>query len=398
MKSIDNIISDMKNVGFENLHPSVPLRDRKILKNIAHLMSTSSYITEAQGKLLLKILKENIEFLNDFSEDLIPAIKNPVWTYNFRAYEKYRQVSIEKDESSQNFINVKFNFDKSLKIKLNELNKAVGVDKFYAIDKTLHYTLVEKNVVLIYEHLKPLNFQFSTEFLELYKKIQSLDLTQFGKKFTFDNLYNEKIKESTRPNIEDLSNQEKLVILDRKIRYQYEFSENFEENEKTKLSYKIANRNQPKIFINNIKYDFDSILQSLLELKRPKILVVFDEYRVPDCIDTLKILAKSLKKFNLQNNVGIYFRFDSKGTGSIFNGLIADNGFNKVLNETTNIVGISNGKIPKFMMTSDWYPDAVISFTSSFRNNRSMVYCNDCDLVVYYLNTLPMNIKCDEIL
>ena len=132
-------------------------------------------------------------------------------------------------------------------------------------------------------------------------------------------------------------------------------------------------------------------------LKRDKIFLIFDDFRPSECIDTLKILNQTAEYLGIQN-IGIYFRFDNTLNGSMFNKMIAENNYNKMLDMNTSIVGINNGKIPKFMIKNSWYPDAVVSFTNSFRNNRSDVYCNNCDLIIYYTSVKPLISKVNEIL
>ena len=55
------------------------------------------------------------------------------------------------------------------------------------------------------------------------------------------------------------------------------------------------------------------------------------------------------------------------------------------------VAGISNNKIPKFFIKTKWYPETVISFTNSFKNNKAVVYCDKVDLIIYYCDNCPMN-------
>ena len=89
-------------------------------------------------------------------------------------------------------------------------------------------------------------------------------------------------------------------------------------------------------------------------------------------------------------NVGAYFRFNNNGDGEKFNKLISEYGFNKQLDNNNRVSIIANGKIPKFFLKSDWYPKTVISFSNHFRSNKTSVYCNSCDLIVYYTSSKPM--------
>ena len=96
---------------------------------------------------------------------------------------------------------------------------------------------------------------------------------------------------------------------------------------------------------------------------------------------------------NLGNEVGIYFRYDKENDSANFNQEVALLGYNKNLGDSTVIAGISNNKLPKFMLKSGWKPQTVISFTNSFRANKASVYCMDVDLVIYYTSTQPLDEK-----
>jgi len=394
MKTIDDIVIELKNLGLHSLHPSIPARDQKILKNIASLMSTSSYITESQGNLLIKILRENLEYLDNSFLDISNAIKFPAWNKEFRVTEKIRKVSIEEREKGKFFIKIEYNFDKEIKKTISFLNKTIGQDGFYGSTKNQLYALTEKNLVIIYESLIPLKFSFSLDFLDLYKKIKSINLTDYISKFEFENFLSEK------KNLLDGLNNDMpdLIKLDRKIKFQYNFTKDFDQEVKDALEYKIANRSIPKIYLASNTYRFEKVVRSIHALNREKILLVFDDYKISECIYHLNLLKDFVVRNNFSNSTGIYFRFDNKDDGLTFNKVIAEYKLNNHLNDNTKFAGINNGKLPKFMLKNDWYPDAVISFTNALRSNRTEVYCNDCDLVVYYTPVKPLSIKCDEIL
>lgn len=390
MITVDKLIEELKNHNFDTFKDSVPLRDIKILKNIASLMLTTSYITENQGKLLIKILKENQKFLSSINSSIETVVNFPTWDKGFRVQEKIRTVSIEKTKNSNFDIKIRYSFDKEVKKAISFLNKKIGYEGFHGDSNSQEYSLLEKNILVIHEVLKPLKFAFSEEFLDLYEKITSIDKNKVLCDFNFKNLFHDKISKYDN----SLINETPLIILDRKIQYQYRFSQNFEEHVKNSLAYKIANREESKIFIPQYKYSINDIFKSLKDLKRDKILLIFDENLITECLKTLKNLEQIL----IDKKVGIYFRFDNKNEGLEFNQLISKNHYNQQLNDDTDIVGISNGKIPKFMLKNSWYPNAVITVTNSLRNNRSDVYCNDCDLIVYYTLVKPLITKINEIL
>jgi hypothetical protein len=390
MKTIDSVIDELNNIGFNNLHPSIPARDIKILKNIANLMVSPSYITENQGRLLLKIFNENLVHLDLVYDNIHFYVQNPMWKKPFRVQEKIREVFIENDKNTNFRIVIRYTFDKEIKKVLGILNKKIGISGFGGDNKTQHYTLNEKNLITVYDLLNPLKFHFSTEFLDLHEKTKNIELESTLQKYEFDNF----IKNKPFSNLEQES---ALVILDQKIQYQYIFTQEFDKNVQNTLVYKIASRNNNKIYLSSLTTDFTSLIESLRSLKRSKILLIFDDFRISECLTHMHTVKNSLEDLRI-DSVGIYFRFDNKGEGETFNRIISENKFNKKLDATTEIVGISNGKMPKFILKTDWYPDAVISFTSSLRNNKTDVYCNDCDLIVYYTDVKPLLSSVDEIL
>lgn len=398
MKTIDQIINDLVDKGLNTIHPAIPIRDLKILKNISSMMVSDSYITEPQGNLVVKILKENLEYIDSNELDLANNLKFPSWKKSFRKVEKVRKVDIEEKEKGTCYIKIEISFDKEIKKAIALLSKNLIGDLFFGTPKIHYYALIEKNIVIVHDTLKPLKFTFSPEFLELYEKIKTIDCELFKNKFNFDNFCKDREGKMFYDELITLKDESSLIILDRGYQYQYKFDAYFTEEEKNKLEYKIANRELKKIYINTLTHSFNQILLALGNLKRNKILLVFDNYNQNEAIRDVHLLSKSLDQLNISPRIGIYFRFPNKGDGSVFNKLISDKAYNQYLDEKTDIVGISNGMLPKFMLKTKWYPDVVISFTNNFRNNRTDVYSNNCDCIIYYTNTKPLSVKCDEIL
>ena len=386
---IDDIIFKLSNIGIDNLNQSIPQKDKKILKNMARLIATDDYITQAQANLLIKILKENFKHLSDVGIEFVEAMKNPTWGKKFKIAEIVRKISISKDAERGLEIDIEVSYDNELIKYLKAFQKNIKPHTLITKGRHLYLPLEEKTIIDVYDGLKSLNFEFSPDFLELVEKIKNLDVDVISKKFNFEHFPKNKINENILEN--------DLLILDRKIRYQYQFHQEFDKNTKSTLAYKIANRDRINVHLKYGEVALVDILKNLAILNRDKILFVFNDYTPLECIEQLANLKNSLDDSN-KDNVGIYFRFDNKKTGSEFNKIILENSFNKKLDETSKIIGIANGKVPKFMIDNEWYPDAVISFTNNFRNNRTVTYCNSCDLVVYYTATKPISVKLDDIM
>ena len=186
------------------------------------------------------------------------------------------------------------------------------------------------------------------------------------------------------------SSTDELLLADRKIRYQYQFSP---KTEPSTLKEIIAHRTSNKVFVESTKYEFEELVDSLVALKKLPILLVFSNFSENECLKQLDMLSAVLTKKNLVDDVGIYFRFKNAGKGQDFNQRIATKKFNKPLDATTKIAGVVNGKLAKFFLKTDWQPNSVITFTNSLRHNKTSVYCNNCDLIVYYTDKLPLVIS-----
>ena len=64
MITIDKLLLQIENYGFEKFTLSISRRDLRILRNLASLVKSPNFITENQSKLLIKLLTENFKHLN----------------------------------------------------------------------------------------------------------------------------------------------------------------------------------------------------------------------------------------------------------------------------------------------------------------------------------------------
>jgi hypothetical protein len=64
--------------------------------------------------------------------------------------------------------------------------------------------------------------------------------------------------------------------------------------------------------------------------------------------------------------------------------MVADNGYNKRLDDQLVVAGVMSGKIPKFFLTTHWRPMSVIALDTrmGLRHGKTSVYANCCDCIV----------------
>lgn len=390
MTTIDNILFKIESHGIDRLSVSIPRRDKKILAGMAKMIRTNEYITESQANLTVKVLRENLEHLNFVGTELITSLKTPTWAKFFKSVEKIRKISTAVVDNNLPVIEITATYKKDLKKVIVDLQKNSEGGIFSATDKNYYILLTEKNVVRVVEDLKRYNFEKSPEISDLYNKIKSIDYDEVEKKINIEYTDNEKLINSVKSDIVRVDPANALMLHDRKIAYQYKFDGKISGIDENSLLYKIATRKNHKVFISNEQFSLKTLAQCLRTLDREPVLLIFDEYNTKSCTDNLRQLKSLLDEMNFSGNVGVYFRFDNKGEGAEFNKLVADYNFNKPLNDHSQIAVLSNGKLPKFFLKTKWYPKTVISFTNHFRNNKTSVYCNSCDLIVYYTPSAPI--------
>lgn len=394
---IDEILNLIDQHGVDKLSSSVPNRDRRILKNLVRLAKLPEFFTESQGKLLLKILKENLESLSFVGVELIPSLKVPTWSRSFKIVKTVKKIYITKNEIGVSLIKIECPFNKDTKKAIADAAKNIeGPNAIYE-NGCYQFLLTERNLFNVINSLKKYNFEKSEEIQGFYDKISKFNKNTVLEQFSLLENKNEKLSRLLRYDVVDVDTCDPLLLEDRKIKFQYNFDLKDTKFSETSLEYKIATRKNHKIFLNSENFSLLEISKAIRNLRRLPVMLIFDEYQPKKCIDNLKLLKSCLDQMEVDLNVGVYFRFDSNSEGAEFNKLVTEYGYNKQLDDHNRVAVVSNGKLPKFFLKSTWYPKSVISFSNQFRNNKTSVYCNECDLVLYYNDSMPVIGTVDEI-
>jgi hypothetical protein len=381
MTTVDNLLIEIADYGFDNLKTKISKRDLRILKNLAHLVKTPEFISENQGKLLIKILKENIDHLSFVGIELFKTLKVPTWSKSFKKINQVRKLYIDQQDDGEKYIIIEFTFSPQLKKIMQQYSDLAQGNVRYHNSKYYVAWLTEKNIALAVSHFKPLNFEISTEILSFYEVISSWDLTQYQENFNVRTTTNKNLIEKLENNIGMMGTADALMLADRKIQFQYQFDQKFENSG---VKEHIALRTDQRVYVDPTMYQLYELVGALVDLNRLPILVVFNGYSEIESLNHLKLLDNALEKNSITKNVGIYFRFENNEVGKQFNQYLAEKQFNAQLDSSTKIAGILSGKLPKFFLTTKWRPQSVISFTNNLKHNKTSVYCNDIDLIVYY--------------
>lgn len=382
MNTVDNLLLEILNHPDNYAESKISKRDFSTLQSLASSVSRSLFITENQGNLLIKLLKENYKKLDIFTEKINLALTTPTWSNSFRHIEQIRKLKIEMDSDSEPYIFIEFTFNANIRKTLSSIGKLTEGLVANINGKNYQAELTEKNIVLIVEALAPFDFEIDEKIRNFYEIIKSWTKTEFENQFLISNIDHKNFQKSITADLGISTAIDQNIINDRSMRYRY-FSENLKNSGENLTEY-IANRSKTKIWVDLAQHDLLAIFDSLKDLKRLPMLIVFESWHEEKSLNHLKILDKSLSESGLDQHVGIYFRLPSTDTGKQFNQLIKDRQYNHPLDSDTQVAVVQSGKIPKFFLKNAWQPMSVIALDTKMglRHGKTSVYSNCCDLII----------------
>jgi hypothetical protein len=382
MSTVDSLLPLIA-ANIKTVQQAIPNKDKRILLSLEKQLTFGVFLTENQGNLLIKIIKENIAPMTSIIPDVQNVIEEKMWSKSFREIKKIKKIYIPA-ESADSFV-VEFSYNTKFREKISALNILLKGNIVTSGSKYI-INLTEENLTLVVDAFKNDNFEIDEKITNFFQEIQEIRKNTKNPFDIFD-LKNEKTKNAVKSSLGEDYLTNLQLLQDRKIRYQYKNTQKIQENS---LENKIANRESRKIFVG-ADIGFTELMSSLKNLKRFPVMLIFDGHQSLKDKKNLKFVENAVKELNLGDDIGIYFRYNKESDSEKFNQEINALAYNKDLTGTTTVVGISNNKIPKFMIKSQWKPQTVISFTSSFKSNKSYVYCSDVDLIVYYGVTQPLD-------
>ena len=384
MITVDALLIELFRQGIENLSSQVPNRDKKVLISLARQINSGHFLTENQSKLLIKIFKEHAVHIFDLTANLHAVIENPVWSSSFRVIEQVRKIWLSTEYDNR--ILIEFTYNKRLRQLITDLSKTIEGQLLAINTKQYSTILTEKNIYQIVETFKSQRFEIAPEIMGFYHEISEIRLKQ-STQFDVFNLVNDKLVTAVTTDLGEISENNLILLNDRRQKFQYSI---FQKNPEISLKNSLANRPSTRVWIDSNTRSLDEVVGALYELNRLPVMIVFNGHESKECLQNLKKLEISLKNSNI-NNIGIYFRFDSvSDSNKDFNSLISQLGYNSKLSQQTQVAGIANNKLPKFMLKNGWYPSSVISFSNNFKSNKTSVYCDAVDLIVYYNDKRPL--------
>jgi len=384
MITVDNLLLQIVNFTSPTIEEQIQSKDSRVLRSLASSVLSHVFITENQGNLLLKILRENQKKLKFFGDEIATALASPQWSRDFRQVEQVRKMYISKNEDNEPSLQIDFSYNSEIRKVLIELSKKCENLIQASPGKLFTAELTEQNIVALVEALEPLEFEIVDTIKTHYTTIKSWSKSNFEDQFFLTTMTNQNFHKAITSDLGIKTSLDKNIINDRSVRYQY-LTNNIKNPGENLIEY-LANRPNTKIWVDNAQHSLSEIIASLILLKRTPILFVFDNANEVKSLETLELISVALKEVDILEKIGIYFRLPNTDTGRKFNQLIAVNSYNHKLDSDTLVAGVQGGKIPKFFLTNTWRPMSVIAMDTrmGLRHGKTSVYTNCCDLIIEY--------------
>ena len=382
MTTIDKLLVKIINQPDDYAKNLFAKRDFEVLNNLYSSINANFFITENQSRLLVKILKENQKKLSVFSEELVPALETPEWSRSFRHIEQIKKLYIEKNSEDTLSLVIENSFNSQIRKSLIELTRHCENLVPTSTGKKFYADLTERNIVKIVDTLMPLGFDIDPTIKNHYDTIKSWSFSEISDQFLIPNMPGNNFQKHISADLGIETAIDQNIIVDRGMRYQYSLENPRKIGEN--LTEIIANRTKTKIWISKEEHNLTSVIESLTELKRSPLLVVFDTFVNNKYLENLEILSDALEKNGIFDGVGVYFRLPNDEIGTRFNQLIKEKSYNANLDSTTKVAVVMSGKLPKFFLKNAWQPMSVIALDTKMglRHGKTSVYSNCCDLVV----------------
>lgn len=397
---LDNItIEDCLEIlaGYHKDHTVSPSQldksDVSLIQSLGRQVLRGTALTDRQFDLASKKCYDYVNILNafDITDSVFKNLRMPL-----REIDRSRWIKIVDDLGSSTpykadtapFIAVRFTFAKKLIDVIDTLRlKELHYDKktkihYYPYNERMLFDIVtllqeknfeiEENIQTIYKELLHMNNNKNNYVPGIY----GLKLRNFTNK-AIDVMVKD-IGEPTQKNLPLYADRQKLYGVD------HIDDDNLTQSVQglSILTKKIISRNSTQIFINKGTYNYNMLVESLLELLRWPILVVCNNKFVLDDIQPINESFKGI--FASEDSTVLFRETNDTAEGQEINNFIKDKRLNNQLDTNTKVVYIKGDKIPKPLVSSDWTPRVIILAGSKISSQKTKALANEVDLVIHY--------------
>ena len=390
MKNTAHTIEDCLEllIGFRGQGPfEIESSDRSFLLSIAKQIAKGTGLTDRQYETVKEKINTYRTQFTALEYDIDSAVYN--LRIPLRQIDRSRWIKI-LERKEQQWVAVRFIFQKKLISKIEEL-KRVSVESDYDAENKIHFfPFTEANVYQVVSIFKNVNdFEIQPELLEYYNKLEHM---KNNKRDYVPGIYGLDLKNLHEKSLEYAISSVGEPDIDNLCRF-YDQRErlglyHFDEEDLAQsmkplstLTTKIVNRKRFQVVVDPKQYTVEQLAETVLELYRFPLLITLNEN---NCYEELSMFHRAFGGVIPDESCSVLFRLDNSD-GADFNNYIRRNSLNSPVDTNTKIVYISNNKIPKPLLKTDWHPSAAITTYSGYGGaNKVDTLLDTLDLVIHY--------------
>lgn len=156
---------------------SLPIQDATFFDSVAQAVFNGSAVTEKQGTLALKLIKNNVSRLDlKVFPDVLADLNNPQWRQPFRVIPIHKTITIGKHGKYGHAIYLEFPYEEKI---IDELRTWNRIDRNRgAWDSAVRkwvMTLREDNILMIGDQFLHNGFAADDEFLRLFEEVNEVE-------------------------------------------------------------------------------------------------------------------------------------------------------------------------------------------------------------------------------
>ena len=389
MKNIAKTIEDLLEIlaGLQGQSKmQIEASDATIMYSIARQSFKGTALTDRQYALMKEKLQTYRDQFTALDYDFDRAVENlrlPLRQIDRSKYVKivdHPSDIVYNSDNLSKFIKIRFPFRKTDIMLINEINHNPNADYYHVKGSHEHYfSFTEQNVFNVVSRFIDKNYSIDAELIDLYNEISNIknNITDHVCSIVGDTIVNMNptLKKLAISEVGKINKENKILYIDRQRRYGVNFID--AAKEPMSLTEKIAYRSNKTYHSRPSKENMSEVLSTLWKLQRFPLLVVLDKEHAENQLHEMITFYRDILSSEEQS---VLFRQDGD---SEFNLLIKDRRLNNWVDKNTKIVYISNDKLPKLLLQTDFQPFTTLSYTSSINHIVDTFINFNSDLVVY---------------
>lgn len=406
MKNVANTIEDLLEIlaGLQGQSKmQIESSDATIMYSVARQTFKGTALTDRQYALMkekLQTYRDQFTALDYEFDIAIETLRHPLRNIDRSKYIKIvnhedaigSKRVYESYKAKWQWIKIRFPFSKKL---ITDLQSMKIDENEHMHDKGSHehfFLLNEKNLHSIIKTFKDKNFDIESKLLEIYTQLDNLneyDHVPCVHNNTLKNLV-PAAQKYLETDLGSYTAENAFLYQDRSRLYGLRFIDSqIDYSFCSILSSKIAKRTKSKILVKPEEFNFDQLVNSLLQLKRFPVVILLND---KDPYSNLHDTYQSFRNIIDSSEVSVQFRLPSNESGG-FNEYISENNLNNKVDKNTKLVYTIQDKLNKPLLQSDCFPKTIMLLESTRVNHRVDLWLDQFDLVIHYDNNVSQMMR-----